>query len=74
MSDDRRLLVLQAAALAQRGEWTTRRVQRLYRHLGYAAPLRRTARRDLAQLAREGVLTLVDTDPARRFYVLKEDT
>lgn len=74
MSDDRRLILLQASILAQGGEWTTRRVQRLYRQLGYADPLRRIARRDLAQLAREGVLTLVDTDPARRHYTVRSST
>lgn len=72
MNDDRRLHVLQAAVLEQRGEWTTRRVQHLYHRLGYAAPLRRTARRDLAHLAREGVLALVE-ERGRRFYVLKGD-
>lgn len=72
MSDDRRRLVLLYAVIEQRGEWTTRRVQRLYRQLGYAAPLRRIARRDLAQLAREGVLVLDDTVPTRRFYTAKD--
>ncbi|MGW6395440.1 hypothetical protein ACWFR1_34230 [Streptomyces sp. NPDC055103] len=46
-------------------------MQRLYRQLGYEAPLRRTARRDLAQLAREGVLVLVDTTPTRRYYTVR---
>lgn len=71
MSDYRRLVLLQAAVAEQCGEWTTRRVQKLYRQLGYEPPLRRTARRDLAQLARTGVLTLVDTDPGRRYYTVR---
>lgn len=67
MSDDRRLLVLQTAVLQQSGPWTTQRVRRLYARLGYNAPLRRTARRDLTQLTREGVLEQHET-PGRRYY------
>lgn len=71
MSDDRRLLVLRSAVIGQGGEWTTRRALRFYRHLGYT-PLRRgAARQDLKQLAADGVLILVDTDPGRRYYLPK---
>lgn len=69
----RRLLLLATAVAEQEGPWTTRRVQRLYRALGYDnGPLRRMARRDLAQLAREGVLDLHDEDPGRRHYTRNE--
>ncbi|MEV6102670.1 hypothetical protein [Nocardia sp. NPDC051981] len=45
-------------------------MQRLYRAREYAAPLRKTARDDLATLARQGLLVLDDTDPGRRCYRL----
>lgn len=51
--------------------WTTVRVQRLYRAEGVAAPLRATARKDLAQLAREGLLTLDDTHPDERAWLAR---
>lgn len=52
------------------GEWTTSRVQKLYRSRAYAVPMRKTARDDLAQLHRQGFLTLDGRDPNRRFYTL----
>lgn len=74
MSCDRRLLLLQTAILNQPpGPWTTQRVRRLYAHLGYDAPLRRTARRDLTRLTREGVLEQHDT-PGRRYYTRRKET
>jgi hypothetical protein len=54
----------------QSGEWTTRRVQRLYRTHGHTVPNRRTHKLDLAQLARQGLLICDDTDPGRRCYRL----
>lgn len=53
-----RLAVLAAAVEALPGEWTTARAWRLYRAAGLASK-RRTARRDLARLARDGRLTPV---------------
>ncbi|KWT61868.1 hypothetical protein ADL21_11340 [Streptomyces albus subsp. albus] len=50
----------------QTGEWTTGRVQRLYRTRGIA-PLRATARDDLHFLARAGFLMLHES-PGRRFF------
>ncbi|MEV8354659.1 hypothetical protein ACFVTT_35450 [Streptomyces niveus] len=52
------------------GEWTTRRVQKLYRAGAAAAPLRATARKDLHALNAMGFLILHDEDPGRRFYTL----
>lgn len=57
-------------ALTQEGEWTTRRVQQLYRDNGIPAPLRSTARKDLHALHAAGHLVLDDNDPTRRFYTV----
>lgn len=65
-----RLAVLATAIAAEPGEWTSHRAHRLYRTAGIA-PGRRTARRDLAALARRGLLTRHD-DPARRHYTRKD--
>ncbi|MEU6872424.1 hypothetical protein [Streptomyces sp. NPDC046751] len=71
MSASDRLALLRLA-IRDRGAtpWTTRMVQQLYRARGYDAPLRKTARDDLALLARQGLLVLDDTDPGRRCYRL----
>ncbi|WP_326768590.1 hypothetical protein OG978_32365 [Streptomyces sp. NBC_01591] len=66
---DRRAL-LRRAVRDHQGEWTTHRVQDLYRDRSYDAPFRRTARQDLAVLARQGLLVLDDTDPGRRVFRL----
>lgn len=67
-----RLSVLRHAALTDPDRrWTTVRVQRLYRAEGVAAPFRATARKDLAQLAREGLLTLDDTNPDERVWLAR---
>lgn len=65
-----RLALLRRAIRDYEGEWTTRMVQRLYRARGYDAPLRKTARDDLALLHRQGLLVCDDTDPGRRRYRL----
>ncbi|MEU3219989.1 hypothetical protein [Streptomyces sp. NPDC006971] len=70
MSAADRLSILRRAVRDYQGEWTTCRVQRLYRARAYAAPFRRTARQDLAVLARQGLLVLDDTDPGRRVFRL----
>lgn len=70
MSAANRLALLRRAVRDGRGEWTTHRVQDLYRASSYAAPFRRTARQDLSVLARQGLLVLDDTDPGRRCYRL----
>ncbi|MEU0634366.1 hypothetical protein [Streptomyces sp. NPDC005989] len=65
-------LALLRRAIRDRGTapWTTRMVQQLYRARGYDAPLRKTARDDLATLHRQGLLVLDDTDPDRRVFRL----
>ncbi|MFJ1695740.1 hypothetical protein ACIOHC_11400 [Streptomyces sp. NPDC088252] len=65
-----RLALLRRAVRDHQGEWTTRRVRELYRSRAYDAPFRRTARQDLAVLARQGLLVLDDTDPGRRVFRL----
>lgn len=65
---DRLALLRRAIRDYDGGPWTTRMVQQLYRAHGYAAPYRRTAKGDLAQLHRQGFLVLDDTDPGRRVY------
>lgn len=52
---DRRQLLLRSLR-DRRGPWTTGMVWRLYKAHGFA-PLRKTARDDLAYLAQQGVLT-----------------
>lgn len=74
MSAPRRRALLLAAIRDWQGEWTTTRVQRLYRSHAYAVPMRKTARDDLAQLHRQGLLVLNDQDPNRRFYTLARIT
>lgn len=69
MSAADRLALLRRAVRDYQGEWTTRRVQQLYRSHAYAAPLRKTARDDLALLHRQGLLVLDDA-PGRRSYTL----
>lgn len=58
-----RIDVLAAAVDILDGPWTTGRAHRLYRAAGIA-PKRRTARRDLADLARRGRLVPVVADRA----------
>ncbi|MGW0537847.1 hypothetical protein [Streptomyces sp. NPDC003032] len=57
------------AIRAHRGEWTTGRVQELYRSPGFDAPQRGTARRDLHTLHAMGHLVEHDMK-GRRFYTL----
>ncbi|KOT47125.1 MULTISPECIES: hypothetical protein [Streptomyces] len=71
VSETKRRQLLAAAVARQPGEWTTRRVLRLYRSAGWPAPLSRTARHDLARLHRDGLLTLHET-PGRRYYTRKD--
>ncbi|MFJ9799906.1 hypothetical protein [Streptomyces sp. NPDC101145] len=63
-----RLDTLRDAVRTQPGEWTTHRVLRLYKTRGHNVPFRGTARRDLAQVTREGLLDLDDTNPGRRVF------
>jgi hypothetical protein len=65
-----RLAVLRAAVRDYQGEWTTRTVLNLYRAKGHNVPQRKTARDDLALLARQGLLVLDDTNPGRRVFRL----
>ncbi|WP_275462105.1 hypothetical protein [Streptomyces noursei] len=69
--DHNRLQLLAASVRRQAGPWTKRRVMRLYRSAGRAAPLARTARRDLAALAADGLLERHDA-PGRRYYTRKD--
>jgi hypothetical protein len=69
MSAPERLALLRRALRERPGPWTTREVQKLYRAHHHAAPLRKTARDDLAKLHREGLLTQHE-EPGRRFYTL----
>lgn len=71
VADIHRRTVLAAAVEREGGEWTTGRVQRIYRAAGLDVPLRKTWRDDLAHLARTGLLTLHDSSN-RRFYTRKE--
>lgn len=73
MSASDRLALLRRA-IRDRGTapWTTHMVQQLYRARGYDAPLRKTARDDLATLHRQGLLVLDDTDPGCRCYRLND--
>ncbi|WP_301126850.1 hypothetical protein [Streptomyces cacaoi] len=66
-----RRAVLLATARAEGGTWTTRRAWDLYR-TQRLAPRRRTAREDLAYLARTGRLTA--TDGTARAYTLPGGT
>ncbi|WP_431999269.1 hypothetical protein [Streptomyces sioyaensis] len=64
---------LAAAIRHQGGEWTKRRVLRLWRAAGYPIPRStHTARGDLAALQRSGLLLCHET-PGRRFYTPKDD-
>lgn len=71
VSDTARIDALADAVATRPGLWTTRRVSQLYRELGYDAPYRRTARRDLRALTRRGRLELHET-PGRTYYTRKE--
>ncbi|MEU7156020.1 hypothetical protein AB0A98_06185 [Streptomyces chrestomyceticus] len=73
LDETKRRLLLAGAVAEQPGEWTTRRVLRLYRSAGWPAPLSHIARRDLARLHRDGLLALHET-PGRRYYTRKEGT
>ncbi|MFJ8855153.1 hypothetical protein [Streptomyces sp. NPDC102437] len=68
MSAADRLALLRHAVQDDQGEWTTDRVRDLCRAREYAAPFRRTARQDLAVLAKQGLLVLDDTDRGRRVF------
>ncbi|WP_098892236.1 hypothetical protein [Streptomyces sp. or3] len=65
-----RLALLLAHVQEHGGEWTTRRVQKLYAAAEQSAPLRTTARKDLHALHVMGWLVLDTTDPGRRCYRL----
>lgn len=65
------LAALLAAILAHGGEWSTARVQALYRKSGPVAPLRATARKDLHALHAMGHLVHHD-ERGRQFYTLND--
>ncbi len=56
MSAADRLALLRRAVVERPGPWATREVQRLYTAHGLNVPSRKTARDDLAYLARQGLL------------------
>ncbi|MFD7101892.1 hypothetical protein [Streptomyces celluloflavus] len=70
-TDTSRRQILAAAIVRQPGEWTKRRVMRLYQQARHPAPLTRTARRDLAHAHRHGLLDIHET-PGRRYYTRKD--
>lgn len=53
------------------GEWTTARVGRTYKRLGYDAPQHTTHRGDLKRLHRAGHLHRYD-QPGRTYYTWRE--
>ncbi|MGW6652442.1 hypothetical protein AMK23_26140 [Streptomyces sp. CB02130] len=65
-----RLALLLAHVQEHGGDWTTRRVQKLYVAEEQPAPLRVTARKDLHALHAMGWLVVDTTDPGRRVYRL----
>ncbi|MFG2826050.1 hypothetical protein ACGFWI_00980 [Streptomyces sp. NPDC048434] len=72
-TDHDRRQALAAAIRRQGGEWTKRRVLRLWNAAGYPIPRStHTARRDLSVLQRRGLLLCHET-PGRRFYTCKDD-
>lgn len=72
LADASRRLVLADAIRREGGEWTTRRVQQVYRRAGLDVPQRKTWRDDLARLHRSGLLTLHDDRPNCRYYTRAE--
>lgn len=69
MSAADRLATLRRAVHDRPGPWTTRTVQALYKAHGHDAPFRATARGDLAQLAREGLLVVRDEKDCRSYHL-----
>jgi hypothetical protein len=67
VSAQHRRQILLRAIRDYQGEWTTTRVQKLYRSHAYAVPMRKTCREDLAQLARQGLLTVHGAENNRRY-------
>ncbi|MGW6459351.1 hypothetical protein ACWF94_26065 [Streptomyces sp. NPDC055078] len=67
MADGTRQEILHEHIVAAGGRWSTSRVLQTYRPLGIRVT-RYAARSDLAELHRQGHLTLHDQDPNRRFY------
>lgn len=63
-----RLALLLAHVHEHGGEWTTRRVQKLYGSEGQVSPLQTTARKDLAALHAMGWLVHDTSDPGRHCY------
>lgn len=69
MSAPARLTILRRAVTEDPGPWTTRAVQALYRSTGCATPYRKTARDDLALLARQGLLLCRDLKDCRTYWL-----
>lgn len=62
-----RLTLLRTAATEWKGEWTTRRTQHLYQARFGPGDWRRKARRDLDQLAKEGLFAEHGPENRRHF-------
>ncbi|MFE9372307.1 hypothetical protein ACFYM2_21405 [Streptomyces sp. NPDC006711] len=69
MSARDRLAILRRAVIERPGPWTTSTVQALYKAAGHAAPCRKTARDDLAFLARQGLLLCRDERDCRTYWL-----
>ncbi|MFK0182487.1 hypothetical protein ACIQVR_41795 [Streptomyces xanthochromogenes] len=69
MSAPDRLAILRQAVREHPGPWTTRTVQTLYKTHGHNAPHRKTARDDLALLARQGLLLCRDERDCRSYWL-----
>lgn len=67
MSAPTRLALLRRAVRDYQGAWTTQKVRALYAAHNYDAPLRSTARDDLARLARQGLLVQHGPDNNRTY-------
>jgi hypothetical protein len=67
VTDADRLQLLRRAVRDWPGPWTTRRTQHLYQAAYGRGDWRRTARRDLDQLARQGLLTEHGPENNRHF-------
>ncbi|MEU1071837.1 MULTISPECIES: hypothetical protein [unclassified Streptomyces] len=70
MSAEDRLQVLRSAVAEQPSfRWTSGVVQRLYQQHGHDVPHQRTAKNDLALLARQGLLLVCGPEDGR-YYLL----
>ncbi|MEV6547913.1 hypothetical protein AB0M57_04290 [Streptomyces sp. NPDC051597] len=71
MSAQARLEILRSAVAEQPSRrWTSRVVQRLYQQHGHDVPHQRTAKNDLALLARQGLLLVCGPENGR-YYLMR---